>query len=90
VGILIALSHTVFNPLKKMGFFLLYKSKTSLKKKVVNGEYLASEFDNLFYDAAVLKINKHDVIPFTNNSTSLEKSSHNIRPHSYLIEFSIK
>jgi hypothetical protein len=35
-----------------------------LKKKVVNGEYLASEFDNLFYDAAVLKINKHDVIPF--------------------------
>jgi hypothetical protein len=33
---------------------------------VVNGEYLA-EFDNLFYDAAVLKINKHDVIPFTNN-----------------------
>jgi hypothetical protein len=54
VGILIALSHTVFNPLKKMGFFL-HKSKTSLKKKVVNGEYLASEFDNLFYDALFLK-----------------------------------
>jgi hypothetical protein len=55
-----------------MGFFLLYKSKTSLKKKVVNGEY-CFRFDNLFYDAAVLKINKHDVILFTNNSTSLEK-----------------
>jgi hypothetical protein len=35
VGILIALSHTVFNPLKKMGFFLLTNQKT-LKKKVVN------------------------------------------------------
>jgi hypothetical protein len=89
VGILIALSHTVFNPLKKMGFFLLYKSKTSLKKKVVNGEYLASEFDNLFYDAAVLKINKHDVILFYKHHL-IRKSSHNIRPHSYLIEFSIK
>jgi endonuclease/exonuclease/phosphatase family metal-dependent hydrolase len=84
-------SHTVFNPLKKMGFLPAFTNqKTSLKKKVVNGEYLASEFDNLFYDAAVLKINKHDVIPFYKQFTSLEKAR-TISDHIPIwIEFSIK
>lgn len=51
-------SHTVFNPLKKMGYeALLIGQKTTLKQNKKNNESLASEFDNMFYD---LKVNKMD------------------------------
>lgn len=50
-------SHTVFNPLKKMGYVpLLIAQKTTLKKQEINNEYLASEFDNIFYSSKVAKI----------------------------------
>ena len=43
-------SHTVFNPLKKMGYLpTLVNQKTTLKKECFNGDCLASEFDNMFY-----------------------------------------
>lgn len=49
-------SHTVFNPLKKMGYVpLLIGQKTTLKKEVKNGDYLKSEFDNMFYSPKVKK-----------------------------------
>jgi endonuclease/exonuclease/phosphatase family metal-dependent hydrolase len=44
-------SHSVFNPLRKMGYnSILTNQKTSLKKKFKNGQYLASEFDNMYYN----------------------------------------
>lgn len=50
-------SHTVFNPLKKMGYFpLLIGQKTTLKMKPKNNENLASEFDNIFYSSKITKI----------------------------------
>lgn len=50
-------SHSVFNPLKKMGYVpLLIGQKTTLKKQVKHGESLASEFDNMFYSPKVTKI----------------------------------
>ena len=50
-------SHTVFNPLKKRGYIpLLVGQKTTLKKQVKHGEYLASAFDNIFYAPKVRKI----------------------------------
>lgn len=49
-------SHTVFNPLKKMGYSpLLVNQKTTLKKQLKNGAYLHSEFDNIFYSVKVKK-----------------------------------
>ncbi len=44
-------SHTVFNPLRKMGYLpVLVDQKTSMKMKCVGNECLASEFDNIFYN----------------------------------------
>jgi endonuclease/exonuclease/phosphatase family metal-dependent hydrolase len=49
-------SHTVFNPLKKMGYqSILIDQKTSLKQECKNGNCLASEFDNIYFKT--LKIN---------------------------------
>ena len=44
-------SHTVFNPLRKLGYKCVFvNQKTSLKKECVNGICLASEFDNIWYN----------------------------------------
>ena len=50
-------SHSVFNPLKKMGYApLLVGQKTTLKKLVKHREMLASEFDNIFYTSKISKL----------------------------------
>jgi endonuclease/exonuclease/phosphatase family metal-dependent hydrolase len=44
-------SHTVFNPLKKMGYqAALTGQKTSLRQQCIADDCLASEFDNVFYN----------------------------------------
>lgn len=44
-------SHSVFNPLKKIGYQSVFKNqKTSLKRECINENCLASEFDNIWYD----------------------------------------
>ncbi|MEP6952193.1 MAG: endonuclease/exonuclease/phosphatase family protein, partial [Ginsengibacter sp.] len=49
-------SNSVFKPLKSMGYKPSFTGqKTSLKEKYVNNDCLASEFDNMFYNAS--KIN---------------------------------
>jgi len=66
-------SHSVFNPLKKMGYQpILISQKTSLKKKCKNSDCLASEFDNMFYNAAKIKVNDFGIISFYKNFVSLE------------------
>ena len=43
-------SHTVFNPIKKMGYSpILQNQKTTLKQECKGTTCLASEFDNIFY-----------------------------------------
>ena len=50
-------SHSVFNPLRKMGYkTVLVHQKTSLKKATKEGKSLASEFDNMYYPQGVRKI----------------------------------
>jgi endonuclease/exonuclease/phosphatase family metal-dependent hydrolase len=45
-------SHTVFNPLRKMGYqSALVGQKTSLRQKCFNNDCLASEFDNFYYNS---------------------------------------
>ncbi len=66
-------SHSVFNPLKKMGYQpVLVNQKTSLKKNCKNGNCLASEFDNLFYNTTRTKLNRAGILSFFKNFESLE------------------
>ncbi|MFN7100417.1 MAG: endonuclease, partial [Flavobacterium sp.] len=61
-------SHSVFTPLKNMGYSPVLKGqKTSLKKKCVSGDCLASEFDNIFYNTAKIKVQNRGAILFYNN-----------------------
>lgn len=42
--------HSVFNPLKKLGYVPSFtEQKSSLKQKCIKGDCLASEYDNIFY-----------------------------------------
>ena len=65
-------SHTVFNPLKKMGYTCVFtKQKTSLKKECVEDECLASEFDNIWYNSSKIKIVNAGIIHFYKDFESL-------------------
>lgn len=68
-------SHSVFTPLKKMGFTpILINQKTSLKTKPKRGNYLASEYDNIFYKTNSINLIKSDVILFYKNFISLKEA----------------
>jgi deoxyribonuclease-1-like protein len=68
-------SHSVFNPLKKMGYApILENQKTSLKLKRKGENYLASEFDNMFYRTGSLNFIKSDVILFYKKFISLKEA----------------
>jgi len=67
-------SHTVFNPLKKMGYSATFiAQKTSLKKTCVNGDCLASEFDNIFYNSKIQNLDAA-VILFYKSFSSLQEA----------------
>jgi deoxyribonuclease-1-like protein len=68
-------SHTVFIPLKKMGYqSILVNQKTSLRQTVKNNKYLASEYDNMFYNTS--KVNRIDkgIISFYSDFKSLKEA----------------
>lgn len=58
-------SHTVFFPLRKMGYSsALVNQKTSLKQTCLNNDCLASEFDNFYFRNSKIKSYETGVIPF--------------------------
>jgi len=58
-------SHSVFNPLKKMGYPSAFTNqKTSLRQKCINGDCLASAYDNLFYNQSKINYLNAGIIPF--------------------------
>jgi deoxyribonuclease-1-like protein len=68
-------SHTVFNPLKKLGYTpILQNQKTTLKTKPRGNNYLASEFDNVFYKNNSINCIKSDVILFYKSFNSLQEA----------------
>ncbi|AYN04958.1 MULTISPECIES: endonuclease/exonuclease/phosphatase family protein [unclassified Flavobacterium] len=68
-------SHTVFNPLKKMGYLpTLENQKTSLKQKCINNQCLASEYDNIFYHSSKIKIIDKGIIHFYKDFNSLKEA----------------
>lgn len=84
-------SHTVFNPLKKMGYApILQNQKTTLKQKCINATCLASEFDNMFYKTdSVIYLNS-GTVPFYTKFNSL-KEARRISDHIPIwFEFSLK
>lgn len=67
--------HSVFNPLKAQGFIpALINQKTSLKQKAINGEYLASEFDNFFYNKSIFKLISSGIIPIYLQFADIKKA----------------
>lgn len=65
--------HSVFNPLKKMGYDSVLKNqKTTLKQKCKNNICLASEFDNIFYKTSNLKIVNSGIVKFYEDFDSLQ------------------
>jgi endonuclease/exonuclease/phosphatase family metal-dependent hydrolase len=68
-------SHTVFNPLKKMGFrSVLVDQKTSLKQECKKEICLASEFDNIYYKTSAIKFLNSGIISFYKNFDSLKEA----------------
>jgi len=68
-------SHTVFNPLKKMGFSpALIGQKTSLKQECKNNDCLSSEFDNVFYPSVKIKQQAAGIIHFYNSFPNFKEA----------------
>lgn len=68
-------SHSVFNPLKKMGYKPAFiGQKTSLKKSCKATNCLASEFDNIFYNHLKIKASQAGVVHFYDTFLSLTQA----------------
>lgn len=66
-------SHTVFSPLKKMGYTsALTGQKTTLKQECVQDICLASAYDNFFYKVSDLQVSSSGVIHFYRNFESVK------------------
>lgn len=58
-------SHTVFNPLKSMGYKPIFMGqKTSLRQKCLNNNCLASEYDNAFYNTFKATLISSGIVSF--------------------------
>ena len=70
-----------FDGLKSRGYRpVLLNQKTSLKTKRKNGEHLAQEYDNVFYENSALQNLKSGVIDFSKDFETL-KEARNISDH---------
>jgi len=68
-------SHTVFNPLRKMGYKNVFKNqKTSLKKDCENNNCLASEFDNIWYNEGKVSVINSKAFLFFQSFTTLKEA----------------
>ena len=68
-------SHTMFNPLKKMGYLPAFTNqKTSLKKKCFNNNCLASEFDNIWFDTTKITIKSKAIITFYTSFSNFQSA----------------
>jgi len=68
-------SHTVFNPLKMMGYNpALVGQKTTLRMKCIDDDCLASEYDNFFYNSKKTIFIKSGIIPFYQSFSTMEEA----------------
>ena len=74
-------SHTVFFPLRKMGYQSVFvNQKTSLRKDCTTNDCLASELDNIFYNSKTVAIVSSGIIPFYKDFEDLHEAR-NISDH---------
>ncbi|BFM42028.1 endonuclease/exonuclease/phosphatase family protein [Flavobacterium sp. CFS9] len=68
-------SHSVFTPLKKMGYnSTLQNQKTTLKQQCKETVCLASEFDNIFYHKKSINYINSGIVSFYKNFNSLQEA----------------
>ena len=68
-------SHTVFNPLRKMGFLPVFvNQKTSLKRECNEDICLASEFDDIWYHNSKISVVTSKVIHFYESFKTLKEA----------------
>lgn len=68
-------SHSVFNPLKKQGYVSSFeKQKTSLRQKCLNGDCLASEYDNILIHPDKVELIKAKPILFFEDFTDITEA----------------
>jgi endonuclease/exonuclease/phosphatase family metal-dependent hydrolase len=68
-------THTVFNPLKKMGYVSAFKNqKTTLRSTCKAEDCLASPFDNIYFHTQKISIREQGVILFYQEFPSLNEA----------------
>ncbi|WP_264520951.1 endonuclease/exonuclease/phosphatase family protein [Flavobacterium sp. N1994] len=68
-------SHTVFNPLRKMGWKNAFeKQKTSLRKECKGEDCLASEFDNIWFQSSKVTLSNPKVLYFYKSFPTLKEA----------------
>jgi deoxyribonuclease-1-like protein len=68
-------SHTVFIPLQKLGYKSVFQNqKTSLKKECKNGNCLASEFDNIWYNSNTISVINSKALFFYESFSTLQEA----------------
>ncbi|MEZ4887009.1 MAG: endonuclease/exonuclease/phosphatase family protein [Chitinophagales bacterium] len=73
--------HEAFNILKQRGYDpILVNQKTSLRRTAINGDYLAQEYDNLFYNNSVFNLKRSGILDFVPKFESL-KDAREISDH---------
>jgi len=84
-------SHTVFFPLRKMGYVSsMVNQKTSLRQRCINNDCLASEFDNFYFNTATVNMISSGVLHFYKAFKDL-KSARLISDHvPIFLNFSLK
>lgn len=75
-------SHNVYNPLKKMGYVpSLIGQKTSLRQRCIEGDCLASEYDNIFYPRDKIQVTESGIIHFYSSFNEDMKKARRISDH---------
>lgn len=70
-------SHTVFNPLRKMGYRPAFTGqKTSLKQSCADDNCLASEYDNFYFKASAMQVLKTGVVHFYRDFETMKAARH--------------
>ncbi len=73
--------HEAYNTLKQRGYDpILVNQKTSLRRTSINGDYLAQEYDNLFYNNSVFVLKRSGILDFVPKFESL-KAAREISDH---------
>lgn len=68
-------SHTIFNPLRKMGWQSVFENqKTSLRKECKGQDCLASEFDNIWYQTSKVTLSNPKAIHFYKSFATLKEA----------------